>query len=149
MRLVQELLLLTLFLLFAILALIINLHFFSKSPNSETETQKEILIAQPLKTNQTILGKQLFKANCAACHNRNMKDDLAGPALGNVQKRWASNDVSIFDFIRNSQAVIKSGNAYARALYGKWKPTEMPSFPNLKDEEIEAILNFIEEQYSY
>ena len=32
-------------------------------------------------------GEALFKANCASCHNRNMKDDLTGPALGGVEER--------------------------------------------------------------
>ena len=37
-------------------------------------------------------GKDLFVANCAACHNKNMKDNLTGPALGarlkELQRRW-------------------------------------------------------------
>ncbi len=27
------------------------------------------------------VGKNLFKNNCAACHNKSMKDDMTGPAL--------------------------------------------------------------------
>ena len=34
-------------------------------------------------------GNTLFKNNCASCHNKNMKDDLTGPALGGVEERWA------------------------------------------------------------
>ena len=36
------------------------------------------LIAGPTKE----AGKELFIANCASCHNKNMKDKLTGPALG-------------------------------------------------------------------
>ncbi|HMT00593.1 MAG TPA: c-type cytochrome, partial [Saprospiraceae bacterium] len=30
-------------------------------------------------------GKTLFTANCAACHAKNMKSALTGPALGGVE----------------------------------------------------------------
>ncbi len=148
MRLVRELLLLTYLLIFAILALIINLSFFSHDPKMNAADQKEILIDKPLKPIKNQLGNQLFKANCAACHNRNMRDGLVGPALGGVQERWENNDADIYDFIRNSQVVINSGNDYAKNLFIKWERTQMTSFPNLRDEEIEAILDYIDEQYS-
>ena len=31
-------------------------------------------------------GKTLFKDNCASCHNKNMKDDMTGPALGGAKE---------------------------------------------------------------
>ena len=34
-------------------------------------------------------GKDLFRNLCASCHNRNMVQDMTGPALGGVQERWA------------------------------------------------------------
>ena len=34
-------------------------------------------------------GKTLFQNNCASCHNKNMKSDLTGPALGDVDPRVA------------------------------------------------------------
>ena len=64
-------------------------------------------------------GKALFKANCAQCHNRNMKDDLTGPALGGVQERWESQEL-LYSWIRNSQGLINSGNEYAVNLYNTW-----------------------------
>ena len=52
-------------------------------------------------------GKALFKTNCASCHNRNMKDDLTGPALGGVEERWADYDrEDLYKWINNSQAMI-------------------------------------------
>ncbi|HRW76688.1 MAG TPA: cytochrome c, partial [Saprospiraceae bacterium] len=65
-------------------------------------------------------GKQLFKANCAQCHNRNMKDNLTGPALGGVQERWAGREELLYGWIRNSQSVIASGDPYAVDLYNTW-----------------------------
>lgn len=35
-------------------------------------------------------GQAIFQNYCASCHNKNMKDDLTGPALGGVQERWAA-----------------------------------------------------------
>lgn len=89
-------------------------------------------------------GKDLFKADCAACHNKNMKDDLTGPALGGVQSRWAGKEKLLHDWIRNSQAVIASGDAYAVALYNKHNKSLMTPFPSLKDEEIENILAYVD-----
>ncbi len=87
-------------------------------------------------------GKLLFKNNCAACHNKNLKDDLTGPALGNVSERWeAYPKEDLYNWIRNSQLMIEEGHPKAKALYEKYKLT-MNAFPNLTDEEIEAMLYF-------
>ena len=91
-------------------------------------------------------GKALFKANCAQCHNRNMKDDLTGPALGGVQDRWESEEL-LYSWIRNSQAVIASGNEYANSVYNRFNKSPMNPFPNLKDEEIASILAYINCMY--
>lgn len=88
-------------------------------------------------------GKALFKANCAQCHNRNMKDDLTGPALGGVEERWDDKEELLYAWIRNSAGVIASGDAYANELYNKWNKSVMSPFPNLKDDEIAAILAYV------
>lgn len=92
------------------------------------------------------VGESLFKAQCASCHNKNMKDKLTGPALGGAQERWAD-DKALYKWIRNSQGMIASGNARAVQLWGEWKPTVMTAFPNLKDEEIADILAFVDAAY--
>jgi mono/diheme cytochrome c family protein len=144
MKLIRDLILLTGLLVFSIFAMLINLSFFSDDSSLESVDQQEILLKKPLKPIKNQIGKQFFKANCAACHNRNMQDGLVGPALGDVRQRWENNDVSIYDFIRNSQAVIAGGNKYAKELFIKWG-AEMPAFSNLKNEEIDTILNYIDE----
>ena len=92
-------------------------------------------------------GKALFKANCAQCHNRNMKDDLTGPALGGVRERWDSEEL-LYSWIRNSQGLINSGNEYAVNLYNTWNKSIMNPFPNLTDEEIAAILDYVDCMYT-
>jgi mono/diheme cytochrome c family protein len=46
-------------------------------------------------------------------------------------------------FIRNSQAVISSGDAYANLLYKNYNHV-MPSFSELSDDDIHDILNYLE-----
>ncbi|MFK8102379.1 MAG: c-type cytochrome [Saprospiraceae bacterium] len=49
------------------------------------------------------LGRQLFNSNCAACHNKNVKDNLTGPALGGSTVRWAIfPKTDLYNWIRNS-----------------------------------------------
>lgn len=90
-------------------------------------------------------GKQLFRTNCAACHNKNMVDQMTGPALAGVEGRWEGRETLLYEWIRNSRAVMATGDSYAVELYRKWAPTEMNAFPNLEDEDIDAILAYIEE----
>ncbi len=89
-------------------------------------------------------GKNLFLANCAACHNKNMKDNLTGPALGGVEERWAAYPrKDLYSWIRNSKAMVDAGHPRATELWAKWKPTIMNNFPGLTDEQIESLLLYI------
>lgn len=89
-------------------------------------------------------GKTLFKDNCASCHNKNMKDDMTGPALGGAKERWASYPKEdLTKWMRNSQSLIKSGHPRATELFAKWKTTMTP-FPNLTDQDIDDVFAYIE-----
>jgi len=90
-------------------------------------------------------GKELFVVNCASYHNKNMRDDLTDPTLAGVETRWAAFPrKDLYRFIRGSQAMIKEGHPRAVELWQKHKPTPMNDFPSLTDEDIEAILLYIE-----
>lgn len=92
-------------------------------------------------------GKTLFQNYCASCHNKNMKDDLTGPALGGVQQRWASYPrTDLYAWIHNSQVLIKSGHPRATELWNKFKPTVMNTFENLSTDDIESILLYVDAQ---
>jgi mono/diheme cytochrome c family protein len=94
-------------------------------------------------------GKTLFLNQCASCHNKNMKDNLTGPALGGVEDRWAAYPKEdLYSWVRNSQSLIAKGHPRATELWGKYKPTVMSSFPSFKDEEIASILLFINDQFT-
>ena len=92
-------------------------------------------------------GKVIFQNYCASCHNKNMKDDLTGPALGGVAERWAAYPKEdLYAWINNSQALIASGHPKATELWNKWKPTVMNSFPALTPDDIESVLLYIDKQ---
>jgi cytochrome c2 len=94
-------------------------------------------------------GKELFIANCASCHNKNMKEKLTGPALGGVEERWSAFPrKDLYAWIRNSQVLIASGHPRATELWNTWKPTQMNSFTGLTDEQIESVLLYINDQYT-
>lgn len=94
-------------------------------------------------------GKATFKTYCASCHNRNMKDDLTGPALGGVEDRWADYDqADLYSWIRNSQALVQSGHPRAVEVYNAWNKVPMTAFPNLTDEEIGNIIAYINCTYA-
>jgi len=85
-------------------------------------------------------GKTVFNANCKQCHKLDQKN--VGPALRGVTDRqsiaWAKS------FIKNSQAVISSGDAYATALYKEYSNTVMPSHEFLSDGDLDNLLSYIE-----
>lgn len=94
-------------------------------------------------------GKTLFRNYCASCHNKNMKDDLTGPALGGVEERWAEYpEEDLYRWIRNSQAMINEGHPRAVELWEEWKPVVMNNFLNLTDQEIDNLLAYINYEYT-
>ncbi len=85
-------------------------------------------------------GKALFTTNCASCHN--VHKESTGPALAGVEDRWP-NKANLYSWIRNSAAFLKTGDKYANDLYTKYNKVAMNQFPSLTDEEIGAIITYI------
>ena len=83
-------------------------------------------------------GKSLFNANCAACHKLNK--NLVGPKLAGVtdkyEKEW------LYTWIKNSSAMIKSGDERAVAVWEEWNKLAMNAFPQLSNEDIDNILAY-------
>lgn len=86
-------------------------------------------------------GKALFQSNCASCHNP--LKDATGPALKGVDGRVPSKEW-IHNWVHNSASVIASGDKYANDLFAKWNKTAMTAFPNLSNEEIDAIVAYVD-----
>jgi mono/diheme cytochrome c family protein len=85
-------------------------------------------------------GKALFNAKCASCHA--IDKQLVGPALKGVEDRWDDRKM-LYEWVRNSAAVIKKGYPRAVAVYNEYNKVQMTAFPELKDQDIDAILGYI------
>jgi len=83
-------------------------------------------------------GEALFKANCAACHKLYKK--AVGPALFQVTQRhdreW------LYKWIKNSAALIASGDPEALAIYNEYSQSNMNAFPQLSNSDIDDILAY-------
>ncbi len=86
------------------------------------------------------LGEQLFKANCASCHKPTQ--EFTGPALALSRERAPDPDWP-YRFTRNP-AVME--DAYARAIKNKWSPVIMTSFPLLSRYDVDAILDYCDNE---
>lgn len=119
---------------------IISITFFSCANESENDKTQ---IESPAKSMLTIDGKALFQANCAVCHN-SIKDGI-GPAMKGALAR-VPNKQWIYDWVQNPTKMIADGDKYANEIYEKWNKTPMTAFPNLSNEEIDAIMDYCDEQ---
>lgn len=88
-------------------------------------------------------GRDLFKNNCASCHNMKMEHELTGPPLWNFLDRVPSREWAK-EWIRNSSALIAAGDPYALKIYEDYNRTQMTAMEHLTDQDLEDILNFIE-----
>lgn len=84
-------------------------------------------------------GEKLFKANCTSCHAINKK--VIGPAMAGITQR--RDEAWLIPWIKNSQAVIKSGDPYAVALFQEYNQSVMTAFPQLTDDNIRDILAYV------
>ena len=89
-------------------------------------------------------GETLYKANCAACHKLDAMS--TGPMLRNIEARLEENEGLdrewLYKWIKNSSAMIKSGDAYAVKTYEANGKRVMTAFPQLSNEDIDNILAY-------
>ena len=83
-------------------------------------------------------GKSLFNSNCAACHKLNK--NLIGPALAGVSEKYEKE--WLYTWIKNSSAMIKSGDERAIAIWEEYNKAAMNAFPQLSNEDIDNILAY-------
>lgn len=113
----------------------------SPSENSAKAQPVAATKARPL-TEQQRAGKALFENNCAQCHAVTA-EVVVGPGLQGVTRRTPG-EAWLLKWIRNSQAVVASGEPYAVQLYNAFNKVPMSSFPDLTDAEIRAILSYVD-----
>ena len=88
-----------------------------------------------------VKGKELFNANCAACHKLDAK--ATGPALRGVAGKY---DMPwLYKWIKNSSDLIKSGDAQAVKVYEENNKAVMSAFPQLSNTDIDDIIAYTSE----
>lgn len=84
-------------------------------------------------------GEKLFSANCTSCHA--IAEKVVGPALKNVHTKHK--EEWLIKWIKNSQALIKSGDATAVQLFKENNESPMTSFETLSDVQVKSIIAYI------
>ncbi len=90
-------------------------------------------------------GEELFKANCTSCHRLGdeKKARLIGPGL-NVEIFEEYSEKWLISWIKNSSAMIESGDEKAIAIFEEYNQSVMTAFPTLSDDDVRDILAYIE-----
>jgi hypothetical protein len=83
-------------------------------------------------------GEALFKANCASCHKPDVH--YVGPALQGARKREPSPGW-VYKWVANASSMANT-DPYAMKLKAESGGVIMTSFPDLKKDEIDAILDY-------
>lgn len=97
-------------------------------------------IAQEIPSDASIIaaGESAFKANCTQCHQ--IWEVRLGPALNGIHEKRSIEWLN--SWIKNSQAMIQSGDEDAVALWDEYQPTVMPAYP-FSDEQVMELLAYI------
>ena len=86
-------------------------------------------------------GKELFNANCAACHKLDAK--MTGPALRGISSRLTNE--WLYKWIHNSSALIKAGDPEAVRVSKEFNGAVMTPFPQLATTDIDNIIAYTSE----
>lgn len=86
-------------------------------------------------------GASIFQMNCAACHAVNK--DLTGPRLAGLESRGPWGDrKELYEWIRNPAKYMQN-DPYTQELKNQYGGVVMTGFPQLSDEEIDAIVDYV------
>ncbi len=107
---------------------------YASCDTKEEEFGKEI----STETNQILNGRSLFEKSCSTCHNFN--EDAIGPNLSGVTRQIETSWIR--EFIQNPAKAIDANDTRALALLAKYK-TQMPGFPDLSEQDLDAILSYL------
>ena len=86
-------------------------------------------------------GKELFNANCAACHKLDAK--ATGPMLRGIAAKYEM--AWLYKWVKNSSDLIKSGDAQAVKVFEENNKAVMSAFPQLSDADIDNIIAYTSE----
>jgi len=87
-------------------------------------------------------GKTVFKQNCAVCHALT-DQKITGPGLKGIADRAPKGDW-LFNWVKNNEKVIKSGDAYANKILKENGNAAMTVFEGVvSDDDIKAVVEYI------
>ncbi|MND75301.1 Cytochrome c6 [compost metagenome] len=86
-------------------------------------------------------GEKIFKSKCTSCHAIDRK--VVGPALKGVPD--TKSEEWLIKWIRNSQALIATGDAEAGKIFEEYNKSVMTSFTDLSDDQIKSVIAFIKD----
>jgi cytochrome c553 len=87
-------------------------------------------------------GKTLFSQLCASCHNPYKRG--TGPALYGALQRQ-SDEKLLKAWIKNTNAVLQTGNTYYNNLFIEYNKYQMNNFSTLPDKDIDALVKYIKD----
>jgi cytochrome c551/c552 len=82
-------------------------------------------------------GKQIFNANCAACHK--LDAVATAPALRNIVEKYRKQNLDLHDYLRGKRKKL--------LLKGINKMGLCPVFPNLTKEDVASLEYYLEPRY--
>jgi len=85
-------------------------------------------------------GGALFKQKCTSCHALNRQ--VVGPALKGIHEKH--DEAWLVKWIKNSQALVASGDPEAVKIFNEYNKTVMTPFPELSDDDIKNILAYVQ-----
>jgi mono/diheme cytochrome c family protein len=87
-------------------------------------------------------AKNTFTTRCASCHAINKT--LTGPALAGIHERHSIE--WIVNFVKSSQTMVQAGDKEAVAVFEKFNMIPMPAHPDLTEEDIKGIVEYIKSE---
>ncbi|MGK4568123.1 c-type cytochrome [Flavobacterium sp. 3HN19-14] len=126
--------------IFSSIFLLLVCVIFSSSKSREYSENDKFGISDSI----YIKGQSIFERDCASCHFIGMNRRMTAPALGDItklrKKDW------LYNYTKNPQKMLIQGDKIAKKYRSEgWGL--MPSFPNLRDSDLDAIYYFVEKRY--
>lgn len=139
-------------LLVAVVVFVWNVDFSFGGKNTDEkkdDKQEQITMKDSPEASAWKEGKDLFKSNCAACHNP--KAEGTGPALKGSLERWTAageykgktGEQWMREWVRNWNEPVNAGYKYAVDMANS-RPSQMNVFATLSDEDINLIIKYVE-----
>ena len=110
------------------------------SDNQPTLIENKTEFVKPIMSESAALGKTLFNSKCASCHR--VTGIIDGPGLFGLEERGPWGDRSkLYEWVRNPVKFMKS-DPYTKSLKAQYG-SMMQSFPDIKNNEVDAIVDYI------